>query len=126
MTQPNAPQEDVTARTVRVAGVQALVLAYFDKHPNQVLHIAEISEAVGSPSDKVRNAINNIRTGNKADAQKRLKVELQGQAWVWRSGNLGTDGSTLDTLYVKAYESKSGVVLVEDENGQVYKLTPIE
>src|SRR5882757_3543026 len=107
MTESSAPQEDVTARTVTGAGVQALVLAYFDKHPNQVLHIGEIAEAVGSPSDKVRNAINNIRTGNKADAKKRLKVELQGQAWVWRSGNVGADGPTLDTLYVKAYESKS-------------------
>src|SRR5882762_975230 len=113
MTQPNEPEEDVTARTVRVAGVMAAVLSYFDKHPNQVLHIGEISEAVGFPSDKVRGAINNIKTANKAGAKKRLKVELQGQAWIWRSGP--TDGTTLDTLYVKAYESKSGKILVEDE-----------
>lgn len=115
MTEPN--------ETTRSPGVTAAVLSYLDKHPNQVLHLGEISEATGFPPKSVQSAINNIKQANKADAKNRLKVELQGQAWVWRSGPI--DSTTLDTLYVKAYESKSGEILVEDEDGQLYKLTKI-
>src|SRR5882757_8558953 len=119
----NEVPEDVSARTTRATGIMGTVLAYFDKHPNQILHLNDIAEGTGFPKEKVRDAINNIRTGNKADAKTRLKVEVQGQAWLWRSGKVE---GRLDTLYVKAYESKSGVILVESEDGTLYKLVPIE
>lgn len=117
-----APKAETATKKSRSTGAQAAVLAYFEKHPNQVLHLKDIAEDTGFAPDKVRSAINNLNTGNKADAKKRLKVEIRGQAWVWRSGKLDSDsGATLDALFVKVYESEKGnYSLAEDENGEPY------
>lgn len=119
MTQPNEPHGE---RAKRMMGIGSAVLEFFDKHPNQVVHLNDIAEQTGFPKDRVQNAISNLALRNTANAKQRLKVEIRGQAWTWRSGKLEGDMTKLDTLYVQVYESQSGRILVEDEKGVLYPL----
>lgn len=109
----------------RITGVREAVLAYLDEHPNQTLHLKTIAADLNYPTASVQRAMVALRYSNVANAKERLVVQISGHAWLWKSATKSTSSQVSDKLYAKVYESRTGQVLIEDEDGNLFFLKEI-
>jgi hypothetical protein len=100
------------------------VAHYFDTHIGTTVYISELVQALKLEPRQIQNAIaNGVRVKfNHWDT--RLEVVQRGNAWRWHGNNKKANDGSL--LFERIAITKSGVVLVQDENGTVYKLTELD
>ncbi len=109
----------VDEKQKRTFGAQVAVLEYLQKRANVTVFVNDMVQDLGLNKNTVQKCVSNLRYQNKAEARERLIVEIAGQAWTWRTGSIaGVSGP----LYEVAFQTKSGRVYVQDEDGEIFPL----
>lgn len=114
---PNTNHRDLKAR----------VMEYLDKHIGQRVYLHTIASDLGDDSRRVQQAMNRIMK----DDSFPLRSKVQGQAWeVLRTDK--TDNNDQKTkkedkiLFEQVRELKSGAVLLEREDGVLFKAIELD
>lgn len=94
------------------------ILDYFHEHQNVQVNINELIEATGLEKAQVQNAINNL----KSRYHSNIETVMTGNLWIYKSGRGDGPGSTMFELVGK---SSTGVIVIQDEDGKLYKAVEI-
>lgn len=118
------------------------VLAVLEKYPSQDVHLDTIQAESGLTEKQCRDAVAQLR---KVDGYKiyqgagmgaktyRLEKEPDASKPARRRSAVPKETAQLagrvlngHEIYVEAFKSRNGTVLVENQDGHLFKLTPIE
>lgn len=107
----------------RSSNTQGPVLEYITKHPNEMLYLGTISSDLNLTNDQVQKAMSRIIGTNKAGAKDHIEVCTAGHIWIWHSNP--NKKSSSEMLFEQIGKSRSGTIIVESEDGTIYKLQEI-
>lgn len=103
--------------------LKGALITFLTENANRIFTLTQISAAIGEDETRVRVGINNLRNsanGSDADYWRRtVEVVSQGTSWVYRPDNKTVKTRT---LYEEIGHSKTGTIIVEDENGKLFRL----
>lgn len=97
--------------------IKPLTLQYLVEHPGSVVFLKDIAEFIRKANGSVREASIQTAITGMIEEGKPIEVESRGQAWRYQP-NVKKN----KRLFEELTTTKAGVILVEDEEGNVYKL----
>lgn len=111
------PQRQVNNRGIGVA-----VIEYLQKHAGQALFVSDIAADLNVEPRVVQVAISNARNNNTGGAATQIETLIRGRQFRWNGGVSKHNGRA---LFEEIGKTKSGDLLVESEDGIVYKLVEL-
>lgn len=97
------------------------VLEYLRDKTGMVIHYAELERAVNLNHTQVLNVIGTLRRNHPGS----VSIIEQGSVFKW-NGFGATNAHPIGKLYELLAHTKSGRILVQDEDGNLYTLTELE
>jgi hypothetical protein len=91
----------------------------------QVVFIKDIEAETGLTETQIRTAINHMVSRN-TGGMASVEVMQRGRMWRWKGPNSKTENSDNGSLFEYLARTKSGTIIVQDENGNVYRMTELE
>lgn len=97
------------------------LLEYLNEHQNMTVTVGELVKAI----DHNRNAIQKGMAGIASAHPERCEIVAAGNCWVWHST---TTEKTIGkgTVFEYLAETKSGTILVQSDDGTVYRLAELD
>lgn len=104
-------------------GASGKVADYFLGNVGRSITLSELEKETGLPTDTVRNSISYL-TRQKG---YRIKTEVAGRRWRLTNETPGAPNDKSDDrkLYQELAKTRNGTVIVECEDGSIYKLVEI-
>lgn len=94
-----------------------VILDYFLKHEGQTITRPTLMTELDLTAKQVAAGVYNLWDRDVAGSKTNLEIVQQGNTWIWRSHSKPTG-----RLYEELATTKSGLVLVQDEDGEIYRL----
>lgn len=91
------------------------VMKYLTDHAGQLVHLQDIVDATGLTINQVQNAIGNARRESEMWSRT-IEVITAGQTWRYRDVTTGSG-----RMFEEVRVTKSGVLIIEDEEGRLYQ-----
>lgn len=115
----------VTTGKARQHGAKAAVLALFNSRVGETLSRKEIMHVTGLTDSQVRSAVYNIMATDADHARSGEKLEVLSRGSMWRWHPHARKTQIGKRLFEELAVTHSGVVLVQDEDGNVYKVVEV-
>lgn len=115
-TEPVEPEEKGDGRKGRGV-VRDKVLKYIEKASGTTVYVDDMAKDLGLTDQQIRGAVRGLIDGGTCP---QIVVVIGGRAWRWDAS--ASKGITGRKLYEELTTTKAGVVLVQDEDGNVFKL----
>jgi len=97
------------------------VLRYITSRPGEILYLKDIAEAIEANPKSVQATINSLRA-NQPEVGNVIDVVVRGQAY--RFKGYGLSGSSKS--YSEVGRTKKGYIILQDEEGNLYKAQELE
>lgn len=102
--------------------IQTGVFKYLDDHIGQTVYCNDIAEELKVDKSSIMNVISRCIRNNINGYADRLQVIQRGNVWCLHAA---TKSAFSNKLYEQLATTKSGVIILQDEDGEVYKVVPI-
>lgn len=101
--------------------VKSALIKYFDEHPDERLHLADIAKATELTEQQTQTGINNLRASEPVPYGN-IRAVVRGRVYQYITVEEDKPETRSDTdLMHTCYRSKHGWVLLEDRNGDLWK-----
>lgn len=95
------------------------VLKYFHDNKDVQVNINEMVATLGLEKSQIQNAVNNLKSRYRTN----IDTVLTGNIWVFRSGVPEIKPGSI--VYEQIGVSSNGVIVIQDENGKMFKAVEI-
>lgn len=110
-------QEGSAERAGRGVSVRDRVLKYIEKASGTIVYVNDMSTEMDLTQGQIAGAVRGLLDSGRLP---QLEVVLPGRSWRWNANaKANVSGKR---MFEEMTTTKAGVVLVQDENGNVYKL----
>ena len=99
------------------------LIAYFLDNPNIEINARDLKSEFNISDQQLSSSISYIRNQDWNGARVKLQTIVPGTLWMWHQN--GADKSESRPLYEHLATTRTGDILVQDEDGAVYKLTEL-
>lgn len=99
--------------------IKPQVIEYFTKRPGETLYVTDLASALGVDKTQVQQCITNFKLkGEMPD----LETLVRGNSWVYKPNhNKSNDKRLFEELGV----TKSGAIVIQDSDGNLWRAEPI-
>lgn len=105
--------------------VRPKILEYLEKHSDETIYLDTIAKDLNLEPIQVKRGISALAYGNVNGAKEKLQTIVAGNVWIWHSRTSNPKSKSISKLYEQVYTGKDGSILVESEEGTLYKLFEI-
>lgn len=103
-------------------GTSGKVLDVLSKHRGIDVTVTDICQDTGLTREQVKTAVNNLAVRHNLP----ITTVVRGNVYRYEKANAATTPKSDETLYVQLGVTKAGVVLLEDEEGELWRATKIQ
>jgi hypothetical protein len=100
-------------------------MQYMSERPNEIVYLSKMAADLKIESRQARNAIYNLRNTKRGGWEKGLETIVGGDAWRWNS-DVASQANSSGQLFEQVGVRKNGDILIEDENGKLYRAVPMK
>jgi len=111
------PRKEPPKRKVVNRGLGAKVYETLDKQRGLTVYREDMARDLGVNSNAIIQAVNTLRRNGHTE----IEVVMRGNAW-----RIGADKKTQHALYEQIGVTKSGDLILQDEEGQLYRAREID
>lgn len=100
------------------------ILDYFHTHQNIQVTLNELADATGLDANQVKSAINTLKSSR---YKMNFETVMTGNVWIYRPDKgKSVDVNTVNTvMFEQVGKSSTGVIVIQDEDGKLYKAVEI-
>jgi hypothetical protein len=102
--------------------IKPKLLEYLMKFPNQTQYVGDLAASLGVEDQNVRNTMNGIIRENTLPG---LEIIVKGRSWVYRPDpKVGQSRGA--RVFEELAETKSGDIIIQDQDGRLYRAKELE
>lgn len=101
--------------------IRAAVMRHFEQSPGKRIYLADLAIALNDTEERIRDGISNLRR-EVPEWANTLVVDVAGHAWRYQPEANSQAGKR---LFEELAVTRAGEILVQDEQGAIYKLAEI-